>query len=152
MEIQGETKLVEAMGGAFPGTWNVTGVGEPVRLAGARVTSGFFGTLNMQPQIGRLFLPEEYHIGRGNVAIFSYRFWQNRLGADPNIVGRRISMDGVSFEIIGVMPREFSLPAETDLWAPLSTESPYVVQRGWRTVETCARLKAGVSEAQLQAE
>ncbi len=151
-EIRRESRLFESIGGAFPGTWNVTGVGEPVRLAGARVTRDFFPTLGIQPQIGRLFLPEEYRVGHEMVAIFSYSFWKNRLGSDPNIAGRRIFMDGVSFEIVGVMPPEFALSGDSDLWAPLPPESPYALGRSWRWVQTCARLKPGVSPERARAE
>src|SRR3984957_11826848 len=151
-EIRRESRVFESLGGAFPGSWNVTGAGEPQRLAGVRVTADFFPTLRMQPQIGRLFSPEEYRVGREMVAILSYSFWQNHLGADPNIVGRRISMDGVSFEIVGVMPRDFALSTDYDLWAPLPPDSPYAVKRNWRLVQTCARLKPGVQPAEAQAE
>jgi putative ABC transport system permease protein len=151
-EIRRESRVIERIGGSFRGSWNVTGVGEPVRLAGVRVTSDFFPTLGIQPRIGRLFLPGEYRVGHEMVAIFSYSFWQNRLGADPNIVGRRISMDGVSFEIVGVMPPEFALSADYDLWAPLPPDSPYSMGRVWRYVQTCARLKPGVTPEQAQAE
>jgi putative ABC transport system permease protein len=151
-EINRESHNFESLGGAFPGSWNVTGVGEPTRLAGARVTSGYFPTLGTSPLIGRLFSPEEYRVGREMVVIFSYSFWQNHLGGDPNIVGRRIAMDGVSFEIVGVMPREFSPTGDSDLWAPLPPESPYAAGRAWRWVQTCGRLKPGVTPAEAQAE
>ncbi len=151
-EIRRESHIFESVGGAFPGTWNVTGVGEPLRLAGARVTADFFPTLGIRPQTGRLFLPEEYHTGREMVAIFSYSFWQNHLGGDPNILGRRISMDGVSFEIVGVMPKDFALSADADLWAPLPVDSPYIAGRKWRWVQSCGRLKPGVGLEQAQAE
>ncbi len=151
-EIRQGSRLFESMGGAFPGSWNVTGAGEPQRLAGVRVTADFFPTLGIQPQAGRLFLPEEYHAGREMVALLSYSFWQNHLGGDPNIVGRRISMDGVSFEIVGVMPREFAMSADYDLWAPLPPESPYASGRNWRWVQTCGRLKPGVQPIEAQAE
>lgn len=151
-EIQRESRVFESVGGMFEGTWNVTGVGEPVRLAGVRVTPDFFPTLGVGPMLGRVFRPEEYHSGREMEAIFSYSFWQNRLGGDPNIVGRRISMDGVSFEIVGVMPREFALAGDLDLWAPLPAESPYIAGRTWRWVRTCARLKPGVAPEQAQTE
>ena len=148
-EIRRESHIFESVGGAFPGTWNVTGVGEPLRLAGARVTADFFPTLGIRPQTGRLFLPEEYHTGREMVAIFSYSFWQNHLGGDPNILGRRISMDGVSFEIVGVMPKDFALSADADLWAPLPVDSPYIAGTEMamgaelRTAETQRRTRAG---------
>jgi putative ABC transport system permease protein len=151
-EIARESRVFESLGGAFPGSWNVTGVGEPQHLAGARVTAGFFPTLGIQPQVGRLFLPEEYRAGHEMVAIFSYSFWKNHLGGDADIVGRRISMDGVSFEIVGVMPREFALSSDFDLWAPLPPESPYASGRAWRWLETCGRLKPGVQPADAQAE
>jgi putative ABC transport system permease protein len=151
-EIRRESRVFDTLGGAFPGSWNVTGLGDPERLAGVRVSRDFFLTLGIQPQIGRLFLPEEYHTGREMVAIFSYSFWQNHLGGDPNIAGRRISMDGVSFEIVGVMPREFALSADYDLLAPLAAESPYNTGRNWRWVQACGRLKPGVAPEQAQAE
>lgn len=151
-EIRRESRVFESIGGAFPGSWNVTGVGEPVRLAGTRVTADFFPTLGIQPRIGRFFLPEEYFLGHEMVVIFSYSFWENRLGADPNILGRRISMDGISFEIVGVMPREFALSAEYDLWAPLPPASPYAAGRTWRQVRACGRLKPGVTAQQAQVE
>jgi len=151
-EIRRESRVFESLGGAFPGTWNVTGVGDPLRLAGVRVTADFLPTLGIQPQIGRFFSPEEYRVGREMVAIFSYSFWQNHLGGDPDIVGRRISMDGIPFEIVGVMPREFAPSADDDLWAPLPPESPYAAGRTWRWVQTCARLKPGVEPRQAQDE
>ena len=151
-EIRHESRSFESLGGAFPGSWNVTGTGEPQRLAGVRVTKDFFPTIGIRPAAGRLFLPDEYHAGREMVVIFSYSFWQNHLGADPDIVGRHISMDGVSFEIVGVMPQEFALSASYDLWAPLPPESPYAAGRAWRWVQTCGRLKPGVDPSQAQAE
>ncbi len=150
-EIRSESRVFETMGGSFPGTWNVTGIGEPLRIAGVRVTADYFRTLGIQPQTGRLFLPEEYRVGREMVAVLSYSFWQNHLGGDPNIVGRRISMDGIPFEIVGVMPREFAM-SDSDLWAPLPPESPYAAGRKWRYVQTLARLKPGVEPWQAQAE
>ena len=151
-EIRRESRLFESLGGSFPGSWNVTGAGEPQRLAGVRVTAEYFPTFGVQPETGRLFLPGEYRIGHEMVAILSYSFWQNHLGGDPNIAGRRISMDGISFEIVGVMPREFAPSADNDLWAPLPPESPYAAGRTWRWVQTCARLKPGVDPRQAQAE
>jgi putative ABC transport system permease protein len=151
-EIRRESRLFERIGGAFPGSWNVTGAGEPQRLAGLRVTADFFPTLGIQPQTGRLFLPEEYRAGHEMVAVLSYSFWQNHLGGDPNITGRRLSMDGVSFEIVGVMPREFALSSDYDLWAPLPPDSPYAMGRNWRWLQTCGRLKPGVQPSEAQSE
>jgi len=151
-EIRRESRLFEHIAGGFPGSWNITGAGDPQRLAGMRVTADFFQTLGIQPHLGRLFLPEEFHIGHEMVAVLSYSFWRNHLGGDPNIAGRRLSMDGVSFEIVGIMPQEFALASDYDLWAPLAPESPYAAGRTWRWLQTCARLKPGVKPSQVQAE
>ncbi len=151
-EIRQESRLFTNVGGAFPGTWNVTGVGEPQRLAGVRVTEDFFPTLRIRPFIGRLFRPDEYRTGREMVALLSYSFWKNHLGEDPNIVGRRISMDGVPFEIAGVMPQDFAYRRTSICGAPLPPDSPYAVGRKWRWVQACARLKPGVEASQVQAE
>src|SRR5215470_19952827 len=69
LEIRGQNRSFEQIGGFLTGSWNVTGIAEPERLAGARVTNGFFETLGLQPFAGRPFLPEEYRTGRDNVVI-----------------------------------------------------------------------------------
>ena len=151
-EIRRESRLFEGIGGMFGGTWNVTGLGEPVHAAGVRVTPEFFTTLGVHPALGRAFLPEEYHAGHENMAIFSYVFWQKRLGGDTNAIGRRVIMDGVPFEIAGILPKDFPLANNMDLFAPLAEESPFLAGRRWRMVQTFARLKPGVGPERAQAE
>ena len=75
LEIRGQIRSFEKLAAFFPGSWNVTGVGEPQRLSGARVTEDFFDTLGVRPSRGRVFVPDEYHTGREMVVIFSYGFW-----------------------------------------------------------------------------
>lgn len=102
------------------------------RLVTARVGAGFFEVLRVPPMLGRSFLPEESY-GEGEVrpfasggvgapvAILSHALWQGRFGGDPGVLGRSIRLDGVTHEVVGVMPDSFVHPLgpAPDLWLPL---------------------------------
>jgi putative ABC transport system permease protein len=151
LEIRDHNCCFESMAGYVDQSWTVTDGGEPVRLSGARVTPGFFETLKIQPAIGRSFRAEEYHKGNEMVAILSYPFWQHHYGGDPNLIGRRVPMDGISYEIAGIMPSGFPFETQHDMWAPLQAESDYMLER-YRAVRVFGRLKRGATVAQAQAD
>lgn len=152
LEVRDRTRSFDKMAGLFPGSWNVTGAGEPQRLSGARVTEQFFETLGVQPMLGRAFRSEEHSTGREMVVIFSHNFWRRHFGGDPGVVGGHITMDGIPYEVVGVMPPEFPLAAEYDLWAPLPRDSTYATGRRVRWLRSFGRLKNGVRLEQAQAE
>ena len=85
-------------------TANLTGAGDPVQIPVAYVTTDFFPTLRMNPAIGRGFLAEEDEPGRDNVAVLSNELWKERFGADPEILGKTLRLDGISHTVVGVMP------------------------------------------------
>jgi predicted permease len=89
---------------------NLVGVGAPERLRGMRVTPSLFSTLGVGAALGRTFGDEEAQVGRDKVAVISDALWRNRFNADPGIVGRDLHMDGESYRVIGVMPRDFMFP------------------------------------------
>src|SRR5215203_5919532 len=82
----------------------LTGDGEPEQLAGTRVSSGYFNVIGMDPALGRAFSPEEHERGKGQVVILSHAFWQRRYGGDTTIINRTITLDGASYNVVGVMP------------------------------------------------
>ena len=100
---------------------NLTGVGEPVRMLGQRVTGKFFSTLQVPALLGRTLQPGEDSPGRERVAVVSYQAWQRIFGADPGLVGRSLSLNGESYEVVGIMPNEFRdfFTKDTEIWAPL---------------------------------
>ena len=100
---------------------NLTGVGEPDRLQGARVTGRFFGTLGVPALQGRVLQPGEDSAGREHVVVLSYGLWQRLFGGEARAVGRTLSLNGESYEVVGVMPREFRdvFNRTVELWAPL---------------------------------
>jgi putative ABC transport system permease protein len=103
--------------------FNLIGRGDPLRLSGVLVSAEFFSVLAARPELGRSFYPGDDHAGRDNFVILSHSLWLQRFGADPSILGRSIELEGVSREVIGVMPAEFTFPsAETRVWLPLHND------------------------------
>ncbi len=132
---------------------NLTGSGEPERLAGAGVTANFFQAIGVQPAMGRTFQFENEKAGTDQVVVLSNALWQQRFGGDPGIVNKKITLDDKSFDVIGIMPRDFEFPTGTQLWVPLNFDSqPGLRQRQAHFLRPIGRLKAGVTLAQAQAD
>jgi len=132
----------------------LTGEGEPEQLFGAQVSHDTFATLGVTPALGRSFRPEEDQRGVESVVIISHKLWRQRFGADPSLVGKRISLNGESREVIGVMPAGFKFPiiAGADIWRPIQPALSPGCQRGCITVRVMARLKPDATETQARAE
>jgi putative ABC transport system permease protein len=138
---------------SFATSANLTGSGEPERLAGSGVTGNFFQALGVQPELGRTFQLDNEHSGSDQVVVISHALWQQRFGGDRGIVNKRITLDDKSFEVIGVMPGEFDFPAAAQIWIPLPFDSePGLRQRQAHFLRPIGRLKSGVSLAQAQAD
>lgn len=137
---------------------NITGDGEPERVAATKVTSNFFDTLGVLPARGRDFAADDLEAGRDRVAVISEGLWQRRFGREANVVGRTITVNGESYSIVGVMPRSFAYGREfgatMDLFAPLAfTPQENVPENfGFEFLSVIARLKPGVTQQQAQAE
>jgi putative ABC transport system permease protein len=133
--------------------FNLTGNGEPVRVAGAWSTANLFAVLGVDPQFGRAFTVEEEEPGKDRVAVISHGLWQRRFGGDPNIVGQPISLNGVDRTVIGVMPAGFAFPQkETDVWVPLAASAQNKQQRGAFWLKAVGRMKPGVTIEQARAD
>lgn len=126
----------------------------PVTLQ--KVTVGFLGTLRVKPVLGRDFRPEDGTVGAPNAAIVSYALWRGRFGGEPGAIGKSMNLDGVLYQVIGVLPAEFRyLPslAPLDVLLPIQITPSFYTDRAemraWRCV---GRLKPGVTVAQARAE
>ncbi|HKP87961.1 MAG TPA: ABC transporter permease [Blastocatellia bacterium] len=133
---------------------NLTGTGEPERLQGAKATFNYFSTLGAEPAQGRTFVEEEDKPGNNRVAVLSHGLWARRFGSDPNIVGATITLDGQSYNVIGIMPADFVVPQSVDLWSPIAftPEQLAATNHGNEFLTVIARLKPGVTLGQAQAE
>jgi predicted permease len=98
----------------------LSGAGDATRLPGARASASFFEVLGVQPALGRTFRADEDEAGTDRVVILSDRLWRARFNGDPAILGKSITLDGISRTVIGVMPRGFTFPAASQVWTPLA--------------------------------
>jgi putative ABC transport system permease protein len=129
---------------------NLTGNGEPERLAIANVTSDFFKVFGVSPLLGRTFVEGEDTPGKNAVCVISYAFWQRRFGANPSIVGQMLNLNEKPTQIVGVMPANYKFPrVETDLWVPLALNPRRFAPYGFYVV---GRLKPGIQVAQAQSD
>jgi len=134
--------------------FNLTGVGEPVRLTATMVSAEMFSVLGSRAQLGRTFYPGEDIAGQDNYVILSQSLWQDRFGSDPSIIGRAIQLDGLSRQVLGIMPAEFRFPsAKTQVWVPLHIDSSNVTS-SWASdyMPVLGRLRAGSTVEQARAE
>jgi MacB-like periplasmic core domain len=113
--------LLARMGAHVSWQFNISSPGEPPeRIAGGVVSSDFLPVLGTKPLLGRFFSGQEDQPGGGQFVILSHAFWANRFGADRDIVGKPVQIDGVPYSVIGVMPAGFNgLDGKELLWTPL---------------------------------
>src|SRR2546421_1173298 len=135
--------------------FTLTGLGDPAQIFGGRVTSNYFDVLGVRPIRGRNFLPNEEE--GADVAMVTENFWQKRMGGDPNVLGRSITLDGVAHTIVGILPNlPFSwVGPNAEVW----TTKPYFIpgfdynrmMLGSGFLRVVGRLKPGVTIEQAWA-
>ena len=131
----------------------LTGGQLPERVETALVSPSAFELLGVKAGLGRTFLSEEAEPGRNRVAVLSYGLWQRRFGGDPGVLGKNVIVDGNSFSIVGVTPRDFRLlDTPSELWMPYTLDAKELSQRGFHTLRVIGHLKSGVSQEQAAAE
>jgi putative ABC transport system permease protein len=149
-----QNRVFEDMAAFSDQSVNLTGSGEPEQIKSQVATTGFFNILGVPPILGRSFAPDDGMPGRPGVVVIGYGLWQRRFGGDPQIVGRKLILDGSESTVIGVMPAGFSWSVKgggkpAEIWAPLQVQAR---NRRGRSYMAVARIKAGVTFEQAQAE
>jgi len=129
-----------------------TGTNKPEQVDACSATYGFFSTLGVQPELGRVFTPQEDQPGQSNVVVLSHRLWQEHFGSNPSVVGQNINLDGQSYLVAGVMPASFQFPEFAQMWTPMAWTDKERAVRGEHHSVVVARLKPGVDLKQAQAE
>jgi putative ABC transport system permease protein len=120
-ELADRARSFTAVAVFMPWRPTMKGADQPERFEGQRVSASYFDVLGVAPVIGRTFLATEDVMNGPNAVVVSDALWRRRLGADPSIVGRQVTLDEVSFTVVGIMPRGFEnvLAPSAELWAPL---------------------------------
>lgn len=132
---------------------SVTGVGQPEHVSGLDVTDGSLPILGVKPVLGRLFTRQDDSPSAPKTVILSHAYWQRKFGGDNSVVGRAITIDGNTREIIGVLPRSFTFLDNYDaaLFLPMQLDRSKV-KLGNFSFRGIARIKAGVSLNQVNAD
>jgi putative ABC transport system permease protein len=139
------------------GQVNLTGDGDPERVAAGSVTANVFSTLGVAPLLGRTFTAAQDVPNGPRVVVLGHALWSRRYAADPGIVGRPILINGNAYEVTGVMPEDFVLPTDyqnpepTQLWMPAQMD-PASMDHGSHGFYAAARLKPGATVRQAAEE
>src|SRR5882724_2577673 len=155
LDWQKQAQSFTGMAAMVERSFNLTGVGEPERLDGRRVSANLFDLLGVPALLGRTFVPDDDRPGT-HVVLLSYSLWQRRFGSDPSVIGRALALNGESYTVIGIMPRFVQLPGfanrNDQLWVPIAFPPEEAAQRGNHFLGVVARVKPGVTQKQAEAE
>jgi len=150
-----QSSLFEGMAAFAERSFNLTGVGEPERLDGRRVSANLFEMLGVKPIVGRTFVPQEDQPG-AKVVLLNESLWKRRFGGDPGVIGRAVNLNGKPYTVVGVLPQTVRLPTpgnwRDQVWVPLAFPSEEAASRGAHYLEVIARMKTGMTLPKAQAE
>src|SRR5262249_13866065 len=142
----------------------LTSDGRPELIPGAQVSANFFDVLGVHPRLGRSFFDAEDRFGQHQVVILSDSIWRRRFASDPSITGRKVTLGGGSYTVVGVLPTEFEFPKQPgdigkrlsgrmEMFRPLAYEPGDIVPHdGDLNYAVVARLRPGVSLGRARAE
>jgi putative ABC transport system permease protein len=157
IDYRRRTRTLAGVAAWSDGQVNLTGDGDPERVAAGNVTANTFQTLGASPILGRTFTAAEDLPNGPRVVVLGHALWSRRYAADPNIVGRTIHVNGRPYEVAGVMPPGFVLPTDfqnpepTQLWTTLQMD-PASTDHGSHGLYAAGRLKPGATVQQAADE
>ena len=131
---------------------NLTGQDRPDRLIGSFVSANYFNLFETKPELERLFVAGEDQPGAANVAVLSHEAWQTRFGGDPGILGRQLTLNNENYSVIGVLPRGYRLPFETEVYITAQHYTSYQRDRASKRFIILGRVREGVSLEQAQSD
>jgi predicted permease len=155
VERRANTTTLARLGGYYTTGVNLTGAGEPERVTATRVSHDVLPVLGVPPALGRGFEAAEDSPGRGSVVVLGHGLWKRRFGADAEILGKTVHLDGHPHTVVGVMPPRFRFPNDqTALWIPLALSARQTApeQRGNEFLYAVGRLAPGATLERLRAE
>lgn len=153
-DFRQQAQTLDGIAAYYEGNFNITSHGQPEQIPGMRVTVNLLPLLGMKPVLGRNFLPEEeFQSPQGGVVILSHRLWTSRFNANPDILNQAVTMNGLTYRVVGVMSPDFYSPdREAELWVPLLMVNSKNFPRSTRLLHVMGRLKPDVTLPQAQTE
>ena len=164
VDWRNQNQVFEQMAAMLPRRINLTGGGEPELVVGLSASASLFPLLGARLAAGRALLPEEDQPGANRVVVISHGLWQRRYGADPQLIGQKITLNDEDYTVIGVtapdfqfprrgeLPSYYTSPRKIDLYLPLAFTPEQINDRSGGLLAVIARLKPGVSLGQTSAE
>ena len=149
-----ESRSFSDMGTSRGNDFNFTGAGEPEHISGEYVSASLFPVLGVSPFLGRNFLPQEDRQGAACAVMLSNGLWKRRFGADPNILGKILTLNAVSCAVVGVLPRDFRFREDAQVYVPIEQlmEAELRTRESHPGLRVIGRLKPGVTLEAAQAE
>src|SRR5436853_4832608 len=124
LDTRDQNRTIEELFGLATWGVNMVGAGETERLQGMRISGSSFATLGIHAALGRTLESADEADNAAYAVMLSYRFWNRRFGGDPNVVGRSLALNGSTYTIVGVLPRDFVIPNfDPEIVAPLQLNS-----------------------------
>jgi predicted permease len=151
-EWKSQNSVFESMAASSDTLYTLTGAGDPQVVIGYQFSADYFRVLGARPELGRTFLDEEDRVGGPDVVVLGDAIWRRTFNADPNIVGKPITLAGKPFTVVGVMPPNFRYPSLVELWTPLSLPAASLTNYDETSLRVIARLKPGVTLKQAQSQ
>lgn len=150
---QQQNQTLTALSGFVGQNVGLTDAGEPEQVRAGFVSSSFFNVVEASPQLGRSFTAAEGEPGGSRVAVLNHGFWQREFGGDPAALRRTISVNGLPFEVAGVMAPAFEFPLDpVDVWLPLPHYGQFSEDRRVLTVVGVGRLRAAIDRDRAQTD
>jgi predicted permease len=158
-DLRERAGIFDQVSAVWPVSANLTGGDHPERIELVAGSPSYFSILGVAPQIGRIFGPEDEALGFAEACVISDAAWHRLFGADPNVLGHRIYLDGDAYTVVGVMPPGFRHPGRTratdvDVWGTAGYKAdpfPHPPRRDQRLIPgAIARLKPGITVEQAQ--
>ncbi len=151
LDYRSEASEFEAFSAYSQTSANLTGPGDPERLAAAQVSAGFFASLGTELSLGRDFALDDEQPGRAPIAVISYGLWQSRFGGDLDVLGKDVQLDGGRRTIVGVAPSRFDYPRGCQVWMPMVFDDAAPVPRRFHFLLVLGLLREGVGLDRVQA-
>jgi putative ABC transport system permease protein len=150
-DIKRETHTFEQMAIYQTARMNLLGHGDPEEVSVAEISASLLPLLGIRARYGNVFSPRDERDGT-NVAVLADTLWQKRFGSNPNAIGKTILLNGNVYTIVGIMPRRFGFPENSELWIPISPSMNDDRNRMNHSFSVLATLKSGVTLSQASAE
>jgi putative ABC transport system permease protein len=150
-DLESQSRCFSHVAGVRPGASFNLALGDiPQRVEGAQVTPSFFPLLGVPPALGRGLLPADAE-SQSQVVVLSHGLWKRGFASDAGVIGRRVNLNGVSHEVVGVMPAGYEM-FDAELWVPLAFSTDQLKSRGDHWLLVLARVKAEFTLDQAQAD